>query len=131
MPDRIPEIVERITALLDETTLLRIATEAVVPSVERETKRGKYTRIAVGLLGLIVAVQTVFGILLFQALSTQDATNQRVLCPVFSLLVGGYNPDSRQPGPDRDAYNAQFSIMRSSYLELNCRGGFVPAPIRE
>lgn len=130
MPDQIPHIVEQISALLAETRKLREATEHVVPSVEREARRGLWTRVLVGIMALVMVGLAALGLQLYGLTQAQERTTQRALCPVFSLLVGGYNPESRMAGPDRDAYNLQFSLFRDAYLELQCVGGFVPPPIR-
>jgi hypothetical protein len=46
---------------------------------------------------------------------------QRALCPVFALVVGGYDPATRPEGPARDKYVANFEVMRAGYEELACR----------
>lgn len=51
---------------------------------------------------------------------------QLSLCPVFKLVLGGYDPQSRPAGDARAQYEQQFSVMRDAYARLQCTGELVP-----
>lgn len=60
---------------------------------------------------------------------------QESLCPVFALVVGGYNPDSRPLNPDgsyegspRQVYIDNHLIMKGAYARLECRDAALVPP---
>lgn len=62
-----------------------------------------------------------------------EALIQRSLCPVFALVVGGYDPTTRQlnkdgtyTGSPREAYDQNAKVMQASYVELDCANPIVP-----
>jgi hypothetical protein len=124
------ELSEQIAELVDETRRLRQATEAVVPSVKREVRRGRVTRILLGVQAAVLIAVVVLGIVLVGVVHAQDRTTQQALCPVFALLIGGYNPDSRPAGAARDTYNQQFQLFSQAYAALDCNNPIVPPAIR-
>lgn len=58
--------------------------------------------------------------------SQQEVIRNQVLCPLFRVLLGGYQPETRAPGPDRDKYETAFAEMRDQYSVLQCVGDLVP-----
>lgn len=60
----------------------------------------------------------------------EQHTRQDALCPLYSLILGSYRPESRPEGPDRQAYIDQFKVMREAYAALDCQTPLVPPPIR-
>jgi hypothetical protein len=56
----------------------------------------------------------------------QRRVTQEVLCPLFSLVLGGYDPDSRPVGPARDQYVATFAEFSRIYMRLECTAPAVP-----
>jgi hypothetical protein len=110
-----------------------------VDQLDRRTNRSERITIAVifGLaldlvLSVIVALvlisQSDINDRVSAAIAREAQTRQEALCPVYRLVVGAYNPDSRAPGPDREAYIADFKIMRDAYDKLDCVGIVVPGP---
>jgi hypothetical protein len=61
-----------------------------------------------------------------QAVAREAATRQEVLCPLYGVIVGSFNPDSRPPGPQRDEYLRNFEVINGSYPKLNCANPVVP-----
>jgi hypothetical protein len=57
-----------------------------------------------------------------------NVTDRRIdgLCPILALVVGGADPNTRSPGPDRDQYIASLEVMRQAYADLGCTTPFVP-----
>lgn len=56
-----------------------------------------------------------------------ETLTQRSLCPVYGLVVGGYdpttralNPDGSYPGSAREKYDQGFDVMRSAWAALGC-----------
>lgn len=105
--------------LADEVSGLRA-------EVARLRRAGRTT--LVGVLAVLVLV-VVVGTTLFRQLVTEDRLRtvvSDVLCPVFALVVGGYDPDSRPAGAARDTYEQTFTVMRNAYGALQCTGPLVP-----
>lgn len=50
----------------------------------------------------------------------QHRTRVFALCPLYSVLVGSYAPQTRAAGPDREAYEEVFVTMRRAYAFLDC-----------
>lgn len=124
------DVLVQLTELTDETTKLRVATEGIVPTVQAEQRRSRTTRILLGVQALVLLIVALLGLALWDVVRQQDRTTQQAFCPVFGLLLGGYNPESRPPGPDRDAYNATFATFTTSYQALECDSPIVPPAIR-
>lgn len=119
--------------LKDEVARLRLQHEQLERRTGRAERKSGYTMWgAVALLAVVV----VLGLLLFQQQQTAnrlESLTQRAFCPVYGLVVGGYNPDTRPLNPDgsypgsaREKYDATFRVMRDAYAELVCLGGTVP-----
>lgn len=79
-------------------------------------------------VSFVVAAQFSTNATLQGAIDREARTRQEALCPLYSLLVGSYNPNSRTEGTDRDQYNFVFDQLRSGYESLDCK--LQPAPPR-
>lgn len=77
-------------------------------------------------VGLIVWTQINTNGRLQATIDREAATREQALCPLYSLIVGSYNPGSRAEGEDRQQYEATFQAMRDAYDSLDCPGGVVP-----
>ena len=60
------------------------------------------------------------------AIARESSTRQDALCPLYGLLLGSYNPESRAAGPARDQYNQAFVTLRNGYDSLDCANPIVP-----
>lgn len=60
------------------------------------------------------------------AIDREALTRQDALCPLYGLLLGSYNPNSRAEGAARDQYNQVFQVMRGAYASLDCANPVVP-----
>jgi hypothetical protein len=56
----------------------------------------------------------------------QEVLRSQVLCPMYKIFLGSYAPSTRNPGPDRDKYEATFNDMRIQFQSLQCAGELVP-----
>lgn len=117
------------------------ALSTAVEQLDRRTNRSEKVVIAViiGLLLDLVLSVTVAVVLLqlrdndAQIAATQEReqhTRQDALCPLYSLILGSYNPESRPEGPARQTYIDQFKVMREAYDALDCTAPLIPPAIR-
>lgn len=118
------------------TEKMGVLTDAVL-ELDRRSNRNQ--RVVIGVVfGLLVDLVLSVAVVLTLAslVSTNDrvqaaidreaATREQALCPLYSLIVGSYNPGSRAEGPDREQYEKTFVAMRAAYDSLDCPGGPVP-----
>lgn len=120
---------EDVQALTQATAKLTKTAEKLVPRVEQiERDKKLYLTFfsAVAMLVVVIAY-AVFQNYLTNARLTDVV--QESLCPVYGLVLGGYNPSTRPEGPARDEYNKTFQAMRDAYIPLECVGGLVPPRI--
>lgn len=85
--------------------------------------------LVVGLVGLVAFVA-------FRAENTgreanrlalqQEQLRAEVLCPLYGIFLGAYNPDSRAPGPDRDKYIDAYGKIRRGWSVMECTDPIVP-----
>lgn len=106
-------------------------TKAVDNLIERATKSEKRTRgIAVAVI-LDLLFTAAFALLYYNQHRTEvelTDTRSQVLCPLYSVFLGSYNPNTRAPGVDRQTYEQIFSQFRDSYNHLQCTTPLVPKP---
>jgi len=108
-----------------------------VDQLDRRTTRSE--RVTAGvvfglLLDLVLSIAVAFVLSnLFQtndrleaAIEREAQTRQEVLCPLYGLIVGAYNPTSRPEGPQRDEYVRNFQVIMDSYPKLSCATVVVP-----
>lgn len=108
-----------------------------VSSLTRRTNRSENV-LKVALLGLVldlvlsVAVAITLGSQfatngrLEEAIAREQTTREEVLCPLYGLIVAGYNPASRAAGEARTLYEQQFAVILTSYPRLNCPATSAP-----
>jgi hypothetical protein len=132
MPER---LTERAKVLADRVGALSDAVE----HLDQRTNRGEKAVIGV-VAGLVlsVALSVIVGIVLVKQQTITDQisvtqereahTRQDALCPLYSLILGSYNPNSRPEGDARQAYIDQFKVMRQAYDALDCTAPLVPPP---
>lgn len=133
MTEPLMSLIEHAALLTDKVGGLSLAVE----QLDRRTVRGE--RITMGVvfgLALDLILSVAVALVLTNLVSTNDRlqgaidreaeTRQGALCPLYSLVLGGYNPNSRPAGADRDSYNATFDVMRKSYDVLDCNTPLTP-----
>lgn len=117
--------------LRKEVSRLRLAVTQLKPRVERAERVSIRTAIAsVIILVLVVAV----GFVGYRGIVTEQSAayaNTRLdgLCPILALVVGGADPNTRAPGPDREAYIENVRVMLQAYRDLGCTSPLVPKRI--
>lgn len=120
--------VRALAPLIAAVEALRKAVEALVTRAEKSERR---------IAGIVIAIiidlifTSGFAALYYQqqrTAATLADTRAEVLCPLYAVFLGAYNPASRAPGPDREAYENAFAQFRYSYQRLQCTTPLVPAP---
>lgn len=80
------------------------------------------------LLGIVVLIALV-AFVAFRAEKTgrdQEELRNQVLCPLYGLILGGYDPQSRAEGDARRKYEESFTVIREGYAVLHCTSPLVP-----
>lgn len=117
-----------IAPLVQSVEGLRLAVESLVKRAEKSERR---------IAGIVIAIcidlifTGGFAALYYQQERTASEladTRAGVLCPQYSVFLGGYNPSTRAPGPDRDTYEQIYAQFRASYAHLDCQTPLVPKP---
>lgn len=119
--------------LTDKVAALTLAVE----QLDRRTTRN--ARVTAGvvfglLLDLVLSVAVAFVLAnlfatnarLETAIAREAQTREEVLCPLYGLIVGAYNPETRPPGAQRDEYVRNFQVIIDSYPKLNCANPVAP-----
>lgn len=121
MPE-INKLTAQAAELKEEVAALRAAVGRFEPRIKRAEK-----------VSIRTAVATMFVLVLTLSVAyvgyRNIVTDKRIdgLCPILALVVGGADPSTRAPGPDRDQYVHALEVMRQAYSDLGCTTPFVPA----
>lgn len=129
------ELKRRAAQLDEDVRTLNNTTEANTEALDRihvrldrsDKDRRKFITalIALALLAGFLGVETVR---LEKAIRDQTEVREEVLCPLYGLILGGYDPDSRSPGPARQRYEDTFRTIREGYGVLSCSAGLLVPP---
>lgn len=98
------------------TTKIGELITAVTTMTRRLTLTEHRTQLLAGLFIVDVLLTAGFG----YALWAQYRTRVAVLCPLYSVIVSANHPETRKPGPDRDAYVSGYRVIDAAYRELGC-----------
>lgn len=61
-----------------------------------------------------------------EAVARESVTREQGVCPIYALLIGTYNPNTRAAGPDREKYIDTFQTLNEAYHKLECKLPPVP-----
>jgi hypothetical protein len=117
----IDDLTKSIKELLDRTARSE-------EQIARSEKQTRWQWVVIGAIAILFAIQ---GFTTYQQVQTStrlDDTRSGVLCPLFSVFLGSYNPTTRAAGTDRETYEATFAVIREGYRDLGCTTPFVPPP---
>jgi hypothetical protein len=140
MPEHRRELVDeakslggKVDALGEGITQLSVGVDQLAQRTSRAERVVALVVIGMALV-LILAVATGWSLLqqstindgLQKAIGRESQTREEGLCPLYSVIIGAYNPNSRPAGPARDTYNQWFDTMRAAYASLDCKQPIVP-----
>jgi len=124
-PTDLPAVAAQLIKTIDELTK---SIQELLHRTARSEKQTKWQWVVIGAISILFAVQ---GFTTYQQVQTSarlDDTRSGVLCPLFSVFLGSYNPTTRAAGADRETYEATFAVIRGGYRDLACTTPFVPPP---
>lgn len=131
------DVLAKIAATLAEkveansTAIEHVATQQAA-AFERQHKGERRVWITLGaaIFDILLTI-AMCGLFWFQYHTNQalEDTRSQVLCPLYKVFLGSYNPKTRAPGFDREQYDQAFVVIRNSYQVLDCSGPLVPPPI--
>lgn len=114
-------LAQGVLELRDEVQKLRLSVEQFEPRVQRAERVSVRTAVATVVVLILTISVAYVGY-------RNIVTDKRIdgLCPILALVVGGADPNTRAPGPDRDQYIQALEVMRKAYGDLGCTTPFVP-----
>jgi hypothetical protein len=120
------ELAERQTRTERVSTRTAVAVAAAIAILVAAAWLGYQQVVTVGQQAVLGAEQQRVNDQLAGVIAEQRRVIEESFCPVFSLLIGGYDPSTRPEGPARDAYVRTYETFRKSYDALHCTGQLVP-----
>ena len=121
---------KRQTRLLDDD--VKRLTDQVERLNERTNRAERDKRwLVVGLL-LVIGLVALVGYTAVQAQKAADDQAQLrndVLCPLYGIFLGSYDPKTRDRNPDpqaRQKYEDAFAQIRHGWTVMDCTGPIVP-----
>jgi hypothetical protein len=122
-PTNLPAVAAKLITTIDGLT-------AAINDLLRRTARSeRFIAFTVAGLVLDLGLTIVAGFLMYSQYSTNatlEDTRGEVLCPLYSVFLGSYNPSTRSPGTDRKTYEDTFQVIRDGYQHLGCTSPLVP-----
>lgn len=109
-----PEELKRLVGVLIER--IDTLTEATHELTDRTRRTERRSRWVAALSAIALFATCACGYAIYQ----QYATRVFVLCPLYSVIVGSYAPQTRPAGEAREAYEKVFVTMRAAYDYLDC-----------
>lgn len=122
-PNDLPAVAARLIETIDDLT------KAIQDLLSRTARSERREKMMWGVIGLVAALAVGMSLTYYQQIQTSkslDATRGDVLCPLYSIFLGSYNPSTRASGADRDSYEAAFVVIRDGYERLECTLPLVP-----
>jgi hypothetical protein len=130
-PKDLPAVALRLITTIDGLTkaigLLMDRAEASEKKIDEAETGISATKKHVKVMWALIAVDLLLSFTLTTLFYLQFETNQKlndtraeVLCPLYSLIAGAYDPSTRKAGAARDAYIAGYQNISSAYSHLDC-----------
>ena len=123
------ELKRQTRQLDDDVRKLTDETHRLNERVNRTDRDKKW--LVVGLL-LVIGLVALVAYGTWRAQRTADEQEQLradVLCPLYSVFLGSYNPATRDKNPDpqaRQKYEDTYAQIREGYVIMRCTGPLVP-----
>lgn len=127
------EINRRADQLDKDVRAIVVATEANTAAMDRlerrldraDKDRHKFV-LALTALAMLIVFLGVETVRLEQSINDQNALRNRVLCPLYGIFLGSYDPQSRPEGDARRKYEDAFVVIREGNAEMHCTAPLVP-----
>lgn len=119
-------LARRAELLRDQVADLTVQVRQLNERAAETERRGVHAVYALIFLGLVLLM---LGTVVWQQQRTAARLEQVVqhsICPVYGLVLGGYDPETRAEGDARRRYEAGFVVMRDAFAALNCTTPLVP-----
>lgn len=123
---RAAQLDEDVRALADNTEANTEALSRVEKRLDRSDSDRRRFITALIALTMLAAFLGVEALRLERSIRDQAEVRDRVLCPLYGLILGGYDPQSRAEGAARQKYEETFVVIRESYATLRCNAQLVP-----
>lgn len=108
-------LADRVERLGDKVEANSKKVDANSAKVDKNTHR---TRIKIRwIIALVVFDLILSGAVTVGYFKIREIVNNAI-CPLFSIFVGSYDPESRAPGPGRDVYEDNFRKIRVIYYDV-------------
>lgn len=110
-------------AIAQEAHELAERVDELHESIDTQNKRNAFKiKVMASVVVLLVILVAGFG----WVARRDHELRSGVLCPMYRVWLGSYQPETRTPGPDREKYEQTFTEMRKQYAVLQCIGDLVP-----
>ena len=140
MPD---ELSGRVEALSGEVAGLSQATDRLGERIgglredlgrladrqSRTERRGVWTAITVTIALVFVVVAGYLAVAAQRNSDEQEQLRNEVLCPLYGIFIGAYDPSSRDKSPDpqaRQKYEDAYAQIRHGWEVMQCTSPVVP-----
>jgi hypothetical protein len=124
------ELAAEVPKLRDISNKQAKALEALTKDVRQKTWKTTIKirwMVALVILDLVLSGAMLVGYLKIRdVVTSQETVRAQVLCPMYRVFLGSYQPETRTPGADRDKYESAFKDMWGQYAVLKCAGALVP-----
>lgn len=120
---RLGELTEAVRGLTDRLAKNETLAKSTQVLAQDTQSLAQSTKHRAKVLAVVVIVDVLLTGIVSYSVWAQYHQRVAVLCPLYSVIVGAYAPNTRAAGPDREAYIAGYHIINQAYQELSC-----PAP---
>ena len=120
------ELKRRAAALDVDVKALTAAVDRLGDRMDRSDRDRRWFVVAIVAVIAVVALIGYVAVRAERTARAQEQLRSDVLCPLYGLILGGYTPQTRDPGPARAAYEDTFVVIRDGYRILGCTAPLVP-----
>jgi hypothetical protein len=136
--------VTEINASITELTILTNGLTKVQTAQITKLKRVSFWTIAIAIISLVLVLGAITSIYFMyqgaiklgqqteEIAVLEKRTSTEVLCPLYALFLGSYNPNSPNAKENPEQYERSFKVIEDGAKILGCKpvekGGLVPKP---
>ena len=123
---RAAQLDQDVRTLNDTTEANTAALDRVHQRLDRSDKDRRKFVTALIALALLAGFLGVEAMRLEGSIRDQTQVREQVLCPLYSIFLGAYDPQSRPEGEARKRYEETYVEIRRGYQVLRCTNPIVP-----